>query len=240
MLEGGGLYDFVNAGGFGFTYPPFAALVVAVVAWLPRALAVGLLQLLALAAGGAATALVLRCTGLPTFQAWAASTAVVLVTYPVVRGVASGQLDLLIVLAITVDVLLLSRSRSAGVLVGIALALKLTPGIFLVLFLAGRRWRAAATAVGVAVACTALAWLVEPEESRSFWTVRLWDTSHVGDQTAALNQSVAAVVARFTDPASRHLEGGGVVVWVALSLVLVAWTAGVCATGRRTTPPPPW
>ena len=139
----------------------------------------------------------------------------------------SGQIDLVLILAVTVDVLLLARTRWFGVLIGVAIAVKLTPAVFLLLLLATGRWRAFGTALATALACTGLGWLADPTGSREFWTERLWDTSNVGAQTAALNQSLAAVVARFTSPVDGQVAGAGLVAWLVLAVVLVAaaWVA---------------
>ena len=227
---GGSLYDYRNLGGFGFTYPPFAALVVSLLAWLPGRLAGDAFQVAAVGSALLCVAVVLRADRerpLPVRWLWCVLSATLLLAYPVFRGYSSGQIDLVLILAVTVDVLLLARTRWAGVLIGVAIAVKLTPAVFLLLFLATGRWRALGTALATALACTGLGWLANPAGSREFWTERLWDTSNVGAQTAALNQSLAAVVARFTSPVDGQVAGAGLVAWLVLVVVLVAaaWVA---------------
>ena len=228
--SGGSLYDYRNAGGFGFTYPPFAALVVSLAAWLPGRLAGDAFQVAAVVSALLCVAVVLRTDRerrLPVRGLWCVLSGTLLLAYPVFRGYAAGQIDLVLILAVTVDVLLLARTRWAGVLVGVAVAVKLTPAVFLLLFLATGRWRALATALATALACTGLGWLLNPHGSQEFWTERLWDTSNVGAQTAALNQSLAAVVARFTNPPDGQVAGLGLAGWLVLVVLLVAaaWVA---------------
>ena len=224
-IDGDSLYAYVNAGGFGFTYPPFAALLFAPVALLPLSLGGAAFTVAAVAAAVATVRIVLKAEGRPEWGETLLLSCGLLVLYPVFREYASGQIDLVLVLAVVVDVLLLPRTRYAGVLVGVAAAVKLTPAVFLLLLALRMGPMAALRAAGAALAVTLVAWLVAPATSREYWTDRLWDTSNVGDQTAALNQSLAAVVARFADPPDGRLSGAAALVWIVLVLALVVAVA---------------
>lgn len=235
-MAGGSIYAATNEGGFGFTYPPFAALVVSSLAWLPGAIPQRILQLAGMAACWGLSALTLRDLG------WAARTArwgalaltgPFLLLYPVLRCVESGQVDLVLALLVAVDLLVLRDSRWGGTLVGLAGALKLTPAAFALYFLLTRRWAALGRSVASFALATAVAHLVAPADSAAYWTRSVWDTSKVGSQAAALNQSWSAVVARLQSPPGDLVNGNARFVWLGLVvLTLVAGSALVLRLSR--------
>lgn len=218
LREGGRLYDYrVPGTPYGFTYPPFAALAMLPLAWLPFGAAVVIALLLDLAA----LAVVLR---LLTGRAWrrhgwygCALAACVLALFEPLRDTVSfGQVNLLLLALVLVDGWLLAtgRDRWAGVGIGLAAAIKLTPALFAgLLLLAGRR-RAAGVATAVAAGATALAAAAAPDASRFYWTQALWDTSRVGRLDYVSNQSLQGILARLgeTDRA----------VWAAAVVVVLA------------------
>ncbi|MET8200199.1 glycosyltransferase 87 family protein [Micromonospora taraxaci] len=113
-------------------------------------------------------------------------------------------------------------SRLAGVGTGLAAAVKLTPAVFIAYLLVTGRWRAAATAIGTAVAATTVTAALAPEATRTFFTEALWDTDRVGRLAYVSNQSVLGVVARL-DPTHPDRR-----LWVALvAVVLVVWATRV-------------
>lgn len=233
--QGNALYDYQNLGGFGFTYPPFAALAFSLLAWLPGWWPVAAFQVQAVVASLLVVGLTLRELGLsrPRLTGAACLLSVpTLALYPVFRDYSNGQIDVLLVLLIVVDLLVLRARRPAGVLIGLAIALKLTPAVFVLLLVARRRWRAAGTAVATATAATALTWTLDPETSQAFWLHRVWDTRLVGAQTAALNQSLAAAVARWSDPEGGVLTGASQRLWLLLVLGVAAVTLVVLARLR--------
>ncbi|MFJ9156236.1 glycosyltransferase 87 family protein [Streptomyces griseoviridis] len=221
---GGRLYDYrVPGTGYGFTYPPFAA-----VCMLPMAL-VGLRTavVLALLLNLAALALVAH---LLTDGAWrrygwygAVLGACLLALFEPLRDTFSfGQVNVLLLALVLVDARLLStgRNRWAGVGIGLAAAVKLTPAVFIgLLLLAGER-RAAARATAVTAAATALALLVAPGASRFYWTEALWDTSRVGRLDYVSNQSLQGILARL-GVQDRAVWAGAVL------LVLAVWAVRV-------------
>ncbi|MFJ3194347.1 glycosyltransferase 87 family protein [Streptomyces griseoviridis] len=221
---GGRLYDYrVPGTGYGFTYPPFAA-----VCMLPMAL-VGLRTavVLALLLNLAALAFVAH---LLTDGAWrrygwygAVLGACLLALFEPLRDTFSfGQVNVLLLALVLVDARLLStgRNRWAGVGIGLAAAVKLTPAVFIgLLLLAGER-RAAARATAVTAAATALALLVAPGASRFYWTEALWDTSRVGRLDYVSNQSLQGILARL-GVQDRAVWAGAVL------LVLAVWAVRV-------------
>jgi alpha-1,2-mannosyltransferase len=206
-LDGNSLYTFVqpNSGGYGFTYPPFAALCMVPMAYLSLDAAAAITSI------GSATAITLttwwllapvaRRHGWPRWFAVALAVPIVSALEPVRETVGFGQVNLFLIALVLADVVALRRGRPwAGAGIGLAMAVKLTPGLFVVYLLATRRWRAAGVAGGTFAAATLLAAMVDSGTSWQFWTHTLWDTSRVGRLDYVSNQSLLGVLARLTDP----------------------------------------
>lgn len=170
LLDGGDFYQLPGA--LQFLYPPFAALLAAPLALLP----VSLVQLGWTVAGALMIVAVLHRWGQTGWRLSLWSTAVVYAVLPVSQTLAFGQLGILLVALVALDLapgpraLPGRRLLPEGVLTGVAATLKLTPMIFVLYLLAVRRWRAALTATICAGALTVLAAIVLPHESLDFWT----------------------------------------------------------------------
>ncbi len=224
LLDGGDLYDFrYQDSVYGFTYPPFAALVFSPLAgtsW-PVAVAIGL------AVNTAAVIVlllwfarpILRRNGWPVWTPLACTFLALLVFEPTLDTFSFGQINLVLLVLAGADLRgLQTGTRWAGIGIGVATAIKLTPAVFIGYLLVTRRFRAAAVAAGTAVAATLLAALVAPDASVTFWTDALWDTGRVGDLAYVSNQSLRGVVARLHGPATWWVAAVGVtlVVWFLL------------------------
>ncbi|MEV7225852.1 glycosyltransferase 87 family protein [Polymorphospora sp. NPDC051019] len=241
LLAGRPLYEYEAANGGPFTYPPFAALVlwpVAVlsapvleVTWLLLtvaaviAVAVPVGRVLATAPSGASTG---RFSG-PLVVA--ATATVLMLSAPVQSNLRFGQVSIFIVLAALLDGMRIVPSRWRGVLVGVAAAVKLTPLLFVAYFLAARRYRDAARATAAFLACAAVAAVVLPGESWTYWAGTVAQTSRIGDLASLGNQSVHGMLMRIgLPPATLPF------VWAALvaAICLVAlWRARqLTADGR--------
>ncbi|MGN6609794.1 MAG: glycosyltransferase 87 family protein [Jatrophihabitans sp.] len=209
----GDVYDF-DRHGHGFTYPPFAALVMGVLAWLPTAAmwgvmiglgAVSLVVVLRLVAPGAVRA-VLRGD-----RAAAVGLALLVASQPVTLTLRIGQVNLVLAAMVLADLLVLRR----GVLIGLATSLKLTPGLFVVYLLARRRWAEAAGAVATIVASIGLGAVVLPGPSREYWTHRVIAGSGIGGFTTTGNQSIRGLAERVFGTSV------GAVVWLLLAVPVV-------------------
>jgi alpha-1,2-mannosyltransferase len=223
--DGGEIYDYLKPDSkYGYTYPPFAALLMLPMAYLswPASIA------LSVAAAAVATGAVLwwlvdpiaRREGWTRWFALAVTLCLAAAFEPMRETVNFGQVNALLLAVVAGDLLLLARrgSRWAGVGVGLATAVKLTPGIFLVYLLVTGRWRAAVTAAATAAGVTVLAGAVAPDASREFWTHALWNTDRVGSLSFVSNQSLQGVVARL-DPGRLSTP-----LWLALvAAALVVW-----------------
>jgi len=226
VREGGQLYDYVRPEStYGFTYPPFAALVMlpmAGVAWHP---AIALNAALTLAAGlfllWTLAGPAIRRMGLPIAYGMGMAVFLFGALGPVRDTILFGQINLHLMALVYLDLVLLGRgSRFAGIGIGLAAAIKLTPGVFLVYLLLSGRWRAAMVSAATAVGATLLAAIVAPDASRTYFTELLWDTSRIGDLGYVSNQSLLGLV-------TRHAEGGRGIWLCLVIMVLIIWGYGL-------------
>lgn len=215
--------------GLPFTYPPFAAVLMVPLAPLPAWLASAVWTGVSVGALGASVALVRRALGRAT-PAWLVLLVSVaaLALEPVWQNVTFGQVNLILMLAVLVDLLRPER-RLSGIALGIAAAVKLTPLVFIVLLvLAGQR--AAAARAALAFGCTvAVGFAVMPGPAAAYWSERLLDPSRVGPPALAHNQSVYGALTRLLDSSSPPLLWVVVAGPLALATVLVAalwWRRG--------------
>ncbi|MFJ9150918.1 glycosyltransferase 87 family protein [Streptomyces sp. NPDC102270] len=213
-----------------FTYPPFAALVLLPLSWLPWPVAVVVVQavsVIALVVIVDRSAVLLdgvrmeRCR----LMLW---VAVVLWCEPVHHTLNLGQVNLVLA-AVVLSAAALPPGRAvlAGGGVGIAAGMKLTPAVTgAYLLLVGRRkaafWSLAAFGVTLAIG-----WLVAPRESVRFWLGLLWDTSRVGWVMSVRNQSLLGVLARLTGQ-----DTGLGLLWCACAMLVLG--AAVVAGYRAT------
>ncbi len=224
-LEGGGaLYDFALDSGYGFTYPPFAAIALCPLTWLSPS-ATGLAWLtLCLVVALVVVALVVRSRPVPRRPVDRAIVLLLAATaflgsVQVQSDLIAGQVNLVLALLLLLDLGRVLPDRWRGVLVGLAAAIKLTPMIVWGWFLLTRQWRALANSVGTFLACAASAWVVLPGDSVRFWTATVFDTGRVGDVELRFNASVMGTLARAgVDGSARTalwLLVGGVIVLAA-------------------------
>ena len=226
LLDGGNFYQL--PGPLPFLYPPFAALLAVPLAVLPAAL----VQISWTIAGALMIVALLHRWGQTGWRLSLWSTAVVFAVVPVSQTLAFGQLGIVLVALVALDlapgprVLRRRRLLPEGVLTGVAAVLKLTPMIFVLYLLAVRRWRAALTATITAGVLTMLAAIVLPRESLDFWTRLAHGDTGLGHSLIYYtNQSVYADFVRvFT------LAPAGIVLGLLASAAVVAlgvWAAAV-------------
>ena len=226
LLDGGNFYQL--PGPLPFLYPPFAALLAVPLAVLPAAL----VQISWTIAGALMIVALLHRWGQTGWRLSLWSTAVVFAVVPVSQTLAFGQLGIVLVALVALDlapgprVLPGRRLLPEGVLTGVAAVLKLTPMIFVLYLLAVRRWRAALTATITAGVLTVLAAIILPRESLDFWTRLAHGDTGLGHSLIYYtNQSVYADFVRvFT------LAPAGIVLGLLASAAVVAlgvWAAAV-------------
>ncbi len=226
MLDGGDFYRL--PGPLQFLYPPFAALLAAPLTFLPPAA----VQIGWAAAGALMIVAIMHRFGLSGWVLSLSAAAVVYVVEPVALTLAFGQLGIVLVALVWLDLapgpraLPGRRLLPEGVLTAIAAAIKLTPAIFVVyLFVVGKR-RAAVTAIISGAAFTLLAAILLPGPSWAFWTrLATGDTGLGHSLIYFTNQSVYADLVR-----AFRLAAPGALIGLVLSALVGAlgvWAAAL-------------
>ncbi|MCC6494788.1 MAG: DUF2029 domain-containing protein [Propionibacteriaceae bacterium] len=231
--DGNFLYDFVyqyvldgELQTLGFTYPPFAALLLRPLASLPEVptqvvwLAATCIQVLLLAVAlvwglhkeGRRPRPTLRDPG--TWTAVLGCAVALLVSVPTLGHVLVGQVSLALVLLVYVDMVLVPP-RWRGPITGITAAIKLTPLAFVGYLALARQWRAGARAGISFVACSVLGWLILPSESAAYWGFWLWQPSRVGNPAMEDNKSLLGIVSRVAGT-----SGSTTLIWLAVAVLV--------------------
>ena len=203
-----------------FTYPPFALIALWPLSWAPFPVTQWLLWAASLAAATGAVVLVLRDTGTPVTRrllceafTWACVSCIAL--EPARSATDYGQIELVLMVIVTADLLTASRYRGIGT--GVAAAVKLTPLAFVVVLAVSRDMKSVIRATATFLVCTGLPWLLRPRLSGAFWFHDVIDPGRVGTVTYAANQCWFAILHRPPFPAS-----GSEPAWLLLSLMTLA------------------
>ena len=223
-----------------FIYPPFAAIVLLPLAVAPWLLAWSALLALSTAAlgltffvvarrlwpsGGRGGALSVASIALPLALAVQPGKAIdfsrpappipAFALEPVMQTIEFGQVNLLLMALVALDVLVVRTRWPRGLLIGIAAAIKLTPAAFVLYFLLRRDYRAAAVAAVSTAVVTGLAFLIAPGPSWKFWLDN--PAGGVSGSPFFTDQNFQAVLAR------AGVDGTlKTVLWLVLSLGLLA------------------
>src|SRR5699024_9072351 len=201
------------------TYPPFSALAFIPLGLLPRNdnyiwMAVNVL-LLAVSIG-----FCLRMLGhrRGVFTAGVSGLLAIACTFlePVRTTLLFGQINIVLMTMVLWDVSRSDRSRLKGIGIGLAAGIKLTPGFFLLYYLARRRWRAAVAGVVTVGATVGIAWAVLPAASLTYWTQTFFDATRSADQRNVANQSLRGMIARIVDQPAPMWS------WLIPSVLLIA------------------
>ncbi|MEU4668741.1 glycosyltransferase 87 family protein [Amycolatopsis sp. NPDC023774] len=177
-----------------FTYTPAAAALFLPLALVPGGLVWGVVTVLSVVS----LTVVIAVVAHPSRWWLFGCTALSLALEPVWKTLFLGQINLILMAFVVVDVLVLSLrgSRRAGVLIGVAAAIKLTPLIFVPhLFFTGR-WKDGLRALATFVGLEAVMFAVIPHDAWFFWTKSATDPSRVGSVTWIFNQSLNGLVSR--------------------------------------------
>lgn len=198
-----------------FTYPPAAALLFVPLAALPSGLTWGVIS----AASVLSLVVVIRLCARPRTLPVAVPTVCALVLEPVWKTLFLGQINLVLMALVIVDVLSLVGSRVAGVLTGVAAAIKLTPLIFVAHLFVTERRRDGLRALGTFLGLQAVMFGLLPRDAISYWTDAAFDPNRVGGVHWIFNQSLNGMLAR----ASRDA------VWSSAVAVLIGMVLAVCS-----------
>ncbi|MEU4476607.1 glycosyltransferase 87 family protein [Micromonospora sp. NPDC023966] len=251
--SGNELYSFIAPSTtLGFTYPPFAALAMLPMSWLPVDAAGWLNALASIAALAVVLAALLRPIvdrlGWSLWFTVGIATPLAVAIEPSRETLGYGQVNLLLFVLIMADLVGLRwRARRgthyetadsalarffysgtwAGVGIGLATAVKLTPALFVGYLVITRQWRAALTAVGTTIGVTIATFGLVGTESRTYFTSVLWQTERVGAADMTANQSLAGLLARLYD----SIETPGLL-WLAFSVLMLALGLSRAASAR--------
>ncbi|GAC69533.1 glycosyltransferase 87 family protein [Gordonia soli] len=211
-----------------FTYPPFAALTFVPLGAMGLLIAGIVISLLTTALLVVVLHIVMGVLSVgDRANRWWLALAVAapaLWSNPMWMTLGFGQINVILMTSIVVDVFVVGRGRWAvtgplrGVLIGLASAIKLTPLVFVGVFLAARRWRAAVVSVATFVAAGAIAWIWLPSDSLGYWTHTLFHTTRIGDPAGRINQNLNAFWIRLL-PADATTEQ---IMWLVSSLAVTA------------------
>lgn len=248
FLSGGDLYagglPGTPYGGMAFTYPPFAAALFAPLALMPVDVALACQTLLNVVFAGTVGLLIahyLRSksvlpAGRGRYGLWidaAAITGVVLLLGPWRNSLALGQINPLLLVLISVDLLAGNRRHPdgflpRGILTGLAAGIKLTPLVFLLYFVMRGDSKGAARMVAAFAGTVAVMAVAAPGVSAQYWLSSLGETNRVGSLSRFENISLRGFISRLEpDPAV------GTVLWVALCAVVVALAAFIIHNSRH-------
>lgn len=231
VLDGTSVYDTPllgqTRGVWEFVYTPFAALLFVPLAKLDGdafKLVGGLADFAVLAVGvWAAFALLNYRRDLRLVVFSLPVAALLLNCEPIRETMAFGQVNILLMTLVLVDMVLPDSFRGKGVLTGIAAGIKLTPAFFIVYFLVTKRYRAAAVSAGSLVATVALGFLVLPHDSKTYWSGAFADPTRVGVPENPSNESLRGMFAR-----SVGLDGGMKILWFLAAAVLALVCLWLC------------
>lgn len=219
--DGGDLYgvlpDTAVGANLPFTYPPIAAVLFVPLTFLSFDLANVIFTLVTLAALLVVVLLVVREV-LDRRLAEAAWVAVALASVlmwiiPVRETIEFGQVNVVLMALVVIDVLAGRGRWWQGSLVGLALAIKLTPAVFLAYFLARRDWRALLVGIGSALVYTGIGFLITWDASVQYWSETLSDPTRIGELSYVSNQSLNGLLNRL---------------WLGESTTTLLWF-GICA-----------
>ncbi|MEU5695041.1 glycosyltransferase 87 family protein [Actinosynnema sp. NPDC020468] len=178
-----------------FTYPPIAAGFFLPLAAVPAQAAWAVLA--------AASVVAVRVVVKATWSASAVPFLAVSTLEPVWRTIGFGQVNLVLMAAVVLDVLVSRGSRYGGVAIGVAAAIKLTPLVFVLhLLITGRR-RDAGRALATFVGLQALGLVLLPADSLRYWGSALLEGNHAIGNGWLTNQSVFGAVQRLSAGADR-------------------------------------
>lgn len=211
-----------GASGLPFIYPPVAAILMVPLALMPPQVGWVLLTVLSVAGLG----LVVRiCFGTWPGQAGrigAVLLVCVCVLEPVWRTLGLGQVNIVLMALVVLDVLALPGSKLRGMAIGLAAAIKLTPLVFIpYLAITGRR-ADAARALGAFAALNAVGALVMPGDTVRFWRSQMLGGVGVTTKFWFGNQSLNGLILRLSHEARwafpAAIAAGLVCVAIALPL----------------------
>ncbi len=208
-----------------FTYPPFAAVILYPLHFVPFGVLAFLWHVAIVAALYGVVRVSQRLIGTAADRTAAMLwTAVSIWIEPLRSNFDYGQINVFLVLAVLYAVYT-TRWWLSGALVGVAAAVKLTPAVAGIYLLGARRWSAALFSLAVFLCTIGVSLLVVGDQARYYFTDLLGDAHRVGPIATSFNQSWRGAISRIVG----HDAGYGPLVLAALVVTAVvavlAWRA---------------
>lgn len=194
LWHGRSIYRVTSTAGLPFTYPPFAAL-----AFTP--LSFGALPIVAVCfttASAASLWMSVRMSGTAlglSRDILAIAFVLAFAVEPVGRTLGLGQVNLMLDAAILADACAVPAHRR-GYLTGLAAGIKVVPLVFAAHYALQRDWGALRRVIAACAATVALAGVIAPRDTATYWTRLLFDPSRVGAVEYTDNQSLLGAAAR--------------------------------------------
>jgi len=170
---------------------------------------------------------------------------------PVSLTLLLGQVNLILLFLVLLDLSTADGSRWKGIGIGVATGIKLTPVFFVLYLVLTRRLRAAAVALATTAGTVALGLAALPRDSIRYWGGVFLDSSRVGAPQNVRSQSLRSLLVRWLHT-NQGVEPlwiilGAAVAMAALGLAVWAHRRGeellavcVCATGALLISPITW
>jgi alpha-1,2-mannosyltransferase len=193
---------FFGMKGIAFTYPPFAALIFAVLSYLPWRAVEVIAVIVSTGALLTTVWIAFRSLGISDrtrrFGLTLLVAGLVFWVEPVQRALFLGQVELALMCLVTWDMCQSDRRWFKGIGVGIAAGIKLVPVVFIAYLLITRRIRAAVVATVTFAVTVVLPWPFLPGVSDKWWLHGyFWQANKTGFVAYAANQSLRGLVDRF-------------------------------------------
>lgn len=221
FMDGRSVYELMFADGvWPYTYPPVTLLLFGPMSQLgPHRMLlamntlsfIGLLVCVWLSLGLARVR-----AGAGRIGATAAISAAAIWLDPVLTNLEIGQVNLLLMTLVLIDLALPDRRMFKGVFIGTATAFKITPGIFIVYLLVTRRWRAAGVAAGTFLGLGAVGFLADPHGSDLYWLGGLF----ANPSRVTQDMPVAVFTQSLLPMAQRLVPDFGTPIYVVLALAV--------------------
>lgn len=222
-LSSGDLYNWTApfSPDYGFTYPPFAAyLLLPLALFSSSSAATVFMMFLNIFAGAALIALTLYALGLKNFKTALALglwvSPVFFIFEPYYRNFFFTQVGIILAIVVLLDVTVLKGSKYEGIATAVAASFKVIPAIFILYFIASRRWRPLLTFVATGAGIFLLTLIITPRITLEYFGEKLFETNRVGGINRSDNYSISAFVARL----SGNEHSGWILVLTLLALAL--------------------
>lgn len=212
-------------GALPYTYPPFSAVMFTPLAIVPPAIGYPLLTgvtclgLIPIVLAYRKTSPELRGLLAKPWMVLAACC-VLVVAHPVANTIFWGQINVLLMMLVALDVLWPNPKWPRGALIGIAAAIKLTPAGFVLIFLLRKDFRAVVVSFLSFLLMTAIAFVLMPGDSWLYWTDRIFHASGMNIGPIHANEAVVSSYVKLGLSGSTLVAVGGASV---LAVAAMTW-----------------